>query len=485
MNIETLLEMSVSYPHVVNKISIHSKEVEENDVFVAVKGSMYNGQDYIQEAIQNGAKTIISEIDMENDHSVNYIKVDDTRKFLAIIANRFYEDISSKVTLIGVTGTNGKTSVTTFVHQYFRFLNKSITLIGTNGIYINDEYQEIENTTPNILYILEIFKTSIEKGINHIVMEVSSHAIKQHRIYGLKYDIVLLTNITIDHLDFHKTFEDYRNTKGSFLGSVADGIVLINKDIDDFSILENICRVKPITYGKRNADYQFYDEKCHVHGTEFILEIAHQKYKISSNLLGIFNVYNLVAFVAIIDNLNLFNHNTIEFLNSSLEVPGRMELIYHLNRTIVIDFAHTPDGVLNVLQFLNTIKRNRLILVMGCGGMRDKTKRPLIGEIAATYSDYFFITSDNPRWENNQLIMQEIEKGILENVKKSPLFGYLMIHNRKQAIEEALKYSKEGDIIAILGKGNEEFQIINDQSIPFSDKKIANQMIQKMGEGFN
>ena len=470
MRVSKLLKRKVNNNHPINDLKNDSRKVNSNDVFYAIKGSLSNGNEYILMAINNGAKTIVSEenCDLSNQYpNINFILVEDVRKTLALHAKIFYQNISSSMILIGITGTNGKTTVSTLIYKYFQYLNKKATLIGTNGIYIMNRFFSTNNTTPDILEIYQILLESKKNGVNHVIMEVSSHAIKMLRIFGIDFKIALITNLTQDHLDFHKTMEDYRYTKGIFLSRIAEeNTVIINKDMEDYQLFNHLTKANVLTYGQSNSNFQFINPIFSIEETKFDLKIANKIYPIKTSLLGLFNVYNLTSFIAIIYQLRLFNNQTIEFINSKINILGRMEVLKISNRYCVIDFAHTPDGVLNVLNFLNYVKINKLILVIGCGGERDPGKRKIIGDIAVRLANYVIFTNDNPRGEEPDMIIKDILEGVKTN-------NYQVILDRKMAIEEAFKLSLNNDIIAILGKGNEQYQIFKDEKIPFNDKIIV------------
>lgn len=472
MKISKLLNTNklLIHTHFVNGLKTNSKKVKANDIFYAISGSNFDGNDYIIDAIKKGAKTIISEKEFLEAYKypdINFIRVEDVRKVLAIHAKIFYKDLSKSFTLIGITGTNGKTTVSTLVYKYFQYLNKKATLIGTNGIYIMNSFYETKNTTPDILELYEILLESRKNGVNTIIMEVSSHAVKMLRIYGLEFDIALITNLTQDHLDFHTTMEDYKYTKGLFLNSLnEDKIVIINKDMEDYKFFSYLSKAKTYTFGRKTSNYELLDYKLSVEGSNFLVRMHNKVININTKLLGLFNIYNILAFIAIVDNLGLFQTKTLEFLSSKINILGRMEVVKLENRYFVIDFAHTPDGVLNVLNFLNQIKHNKLYVVIGCGGDRDRSKRKVIGHISSENADFVFFTNDNPRTEPPEIIINDI----LEGVKTD---NYLVILDRKMAIEEAYLRSLSGDIIAILGKGNEQFQIVGKEKYKFSDKEVV------------
>ncbi|MFA7435573.1 MAG: UDP-N-acetylmuramoyl-L-alanyl-D-glutamate--2,6-diaminopimelate ligase [Bacilli bacterium] len=477
MKINKLINKKLINNHKINSLKTNSKYIKENDVFYAIKGSKFDGNIYIEDAIKAGAKTIISESyfnEKEKYKNINFEVVDDIRKTLAIHAKIFYNDISKRMTLIGITGTNGKTTITTLLYKYFQFLNKKATLVGTNGIYIMNKFYETKNTTPDILEIYEILKKSKESGVNVVFMEVSSHAVKMLRIYGLEFKIALITNLTQDHLDFHKTMEDYRYTKGLFLSSIeANNNAIINKDVEDYKFFSYLTKAKLSTFGINESNYQLINYKLSVEGSSFVVSINKKVYAFKTKLLGLFNIYNLLSFLSIIDIMGLFKKyrdKTIEFIASKINILGRMEVVNNKNRYFVIDFAHTPDGVNNVIDFLNSVKINNLYVVIGCGGDRDKSKRKVIGDIVSRKADFVFLTNDNPRTEDQLSIINDILEGVKTN-------NYVVILNRKMAIEEAYKRSLNGDIIAILGKGNEQYQIINNEKIKFSDKEIVQALV--------
>ena len=470
MKVNKLINKFIINNHKINSLKTDSRKVVEGDIFYAIKGSDFDGNNYINEAILRGAKTIISEVELKDKSeysNINYIVVDDVRKELAMNAKVFYKDISRTMDLIGVTGTNGKTTVTTLLYKYLMKLNKKATLIGTNGIYIDNIYYETKNTTPDILDIYEILEMSKESGVSTVFMEVSSHAIKMLRVYGLEFKIGLITNISLDHLDYHRTMDDYKYTKGLFLSHIdKNNIVIINKDMDDFIFFNKLPQAKVSTFGSENCDYKLIDYTLGIEGSSFKINIKGIEYKLETKLLGLFNIFNILAFIAIIDCLKMPLDNINSFINSKINILGRMEVIEYKNRYFVIDFAHTPDGVENVIKYLNQIKKNNLIVIIGCGGDRDRSKRRVIGDIVSREADYFVLTNDNPRTEDPVLIIEDI----LEGVKTK---NYAVIMDRKIAIEEAYKRSLKDDIIAILGKGNEEYQIINNQKIMFSDKEVV------------
>lgn len=464
------LYLNINNNHVINKLSFNSKNIEYNDVFYAIKGKDFDGNDYIEEAIYNGAKTIVYQGNINEKHKmINYINVIDVRKQLARDAKVFYSDISKKIKLIGVTGTNGKTTTTTLLYKYLRYNNIGASLIGTNGIFINDNHYITNNTTPSIIEIYDVIKKSIKQKIKYVIMEVSSHAIKLNKIYGLKFNTVLLTNITQDHLDFHKTFSDYLYTKALFLVKENTN-VLINKDIPEFLFLNSISNSIVTSFGKTSKEYNISDINETIDESSFKLSIYGKSYFVKTKMLAEFNIYNIVGMIAILDKLHLFDEKVFNFLKSDIEIPGRLDKVIDSERTIIIDFAHTPDGVEKILNFLNKVKKMNIITVIGCGGDRDKEKRPIIGRIVTRLSDFVIFTSDNPRTENPNKIIDDIIVGC-ENK------NYVVVVERKEAIKTAMDIAREKDIVAILGKGNEEYIKINNEIINFNDLEEVKKII--------
>lgn len=474
MNLKVLLKKiglinnKILYNHTVNSVISNSKLVKENDVFVAIKGEKNDGNNFIREAIKKGAKTIVTEIDIDVCN-VNIIKVNDARLTLAIMLKYLYKDISSKMCLVGVTGTNGKTTITTICYKYYLSLREKVTLIGSNGIYIGYEYIRSDNTTPAIEIIYNTLIESYKQGIRKVFMEVSSHAIKMLRVYGLNFKVVLLTNFTQDHLDYHRNILDYKYTKGVFLNKQNENVkVLINSECDEFNFFKRLSHYKSLTYGK-NGNYRYYDESVSLMESKFKFAYKNKEYLITSSLLGRYNIENVCAFLAIISSISKITKKTLAFLKRDIIIKGRFEVIRKNNKIVIIDFAHTPDGILKVLTFLNEIKKGKLVTVFGMGGSRDKDKRSIAGDIVSRNSDFAYITTDNPRYEKRLDIINDIVSGFKKN-------NYEIVIDRGMAITKALKNQNENDIVAILGKGCEEYIIENGEKISFSDKVFVQEI---------
>lgn len=467
-----LYQDDIIYNHKINKICVNSKQVEMNDIFIAISGLTVDGNDFISEAIRNGAKTIITEEKCYYD-DVNIVIVENARKELARILKKLYHKIMKKMTIIGVTGTNGKTTTTTLVHRYLQKLDIDALLIGSNGIFYRNIYYEGINTTPDIVIIYQAIYQAYLSGCRYVIMEVSSHAIKQMRVLGIDFYVVLLTNLTLDHLDYHGDFTDYKYTKGLLINSVSeDKYVILNRDCEYYRFFAGLAKARVVSYGSNNSDFLIKDVKLTDNETTFTVSFKNKSLFINTSLMGMFNVYNIVSFIAIITAIKRFNKQAIlAFLKEKIIIPGRMEEVNYKNRKIIVDFAHTPDGIFNVLSFLKTLKR-RIILVVGCGGSRDKTKRRVVGEISVANSDYVIFTSDNPRDEDEE----DIIKDIIRDIEKT---NYQVITDRKLAIATAINISRENDIIAILGRGNEQYQIVKGEKIPFSDMEVVLENIKE------
>lgn len=477
---------TIFYNHSINKITDNSKEVEQNDVFIAVKGYNHDGHDYIKEAIENGAKTIIiSEERIFNSSSVNIIRSKNTQKDLSRILNMFYDSFYSKrPKFIGVTGTNGKTTITTITYEYLKQINKDVLLIGTNGIKsyfgLNEKTYSSVNTTPKLTIIFKHLM-SVPISYDYVIMEVSSQGISEGRILGLNFDVVLINNLTEEHLDYHLNMENYRDVKGSLISSVSqntNATVILNVNQKEFAYFNNLNTNQNIYYGIKNKDYFNLNEinyeilEQNINETTFNLYINREEHLCTTNLIGDFNIENLTAAMAIIKSLNLFTSYFFNYIKKIPNIEGRLNRLKYNNRYFLIDFAHNSKAVEKTLKLLNKIKINNIITVIGCGGNRDFEKRPIMGNLALTYSDYVIFTEDNPRFENTIDIINDMLKG---NIK----VNYEIIENRKEAIFKAYQLSKENDFIVILGKGAESYIIKNDFKIPYSDLETVKSIINE------
>jgi UDP-N-acetylmuramoyl-L-alanyl-D-glutamate--2,6-diaminopimelate ligase len=454
-----------------------SRKVGLNDIFVAIKGTDSDGHDYIKSAVDKGAIAIVCESFPEiKINGVTYIKVNDTREALAYMASNYYDNPSSKLKLIGVTGTNGKTTVTSLLYQLFQKLGYATGLISTVKILVDKKEYATKLTTPDSLTINEYLFKMQEAGVEFAFMEVSSHGIDQKRSLGLDFDVAVFTNLSHDHLDYHKSFEAYRDVKKRLFDQLKKTAFAIsnNDDKNGQFMLQN-CKAKKYHYAlKSHADFM-----AKVIDNSFSgLQLKINEHDVWTKVIGEFNAYNLLAVYAVSDLLGQDNLECLKFISQLQPVDGRFEhfISDHEKISVIVDYAHTPDALENVLKTINSIrtKNENLLTVVGCGGNRDKTKRPKMGKIATEYSDQVIFTSDNPRYEDPEEIIQDMEQGVeLHQVQK-----IINISNRKEAIKTTCKIAKHKDIILIAGKGHETYQEIKGERSDFDDMEIVRSFLK-------
>ena len=464
----------------ISEIIFDSRKVIENSLYIAIKGTLADGHQYISSAIEKGAKGIVCEVLPEQkEEGITYIKVENSSDVLGLLASNFYGNPSKDLILIGVTGTNGKTSISTLLFDVFQKMGYLSALISTVEYRIGSEVFPSTHTTPDIITLNRILSKAVEQGCQYAFMEVSSHGIHQGRIDGLNFRIAGFTNITHDHLDYHKTFLDYLNTKKRFFDELPQTAVAIT-NIDDKNglvMLQNT-KAKKKTYAlKTLADYQgklleadFNGMLLNFNGKEFW-----------TTLTGKFNVYNLLLVFAIARELGFEENEILTVISQLKRVNGRFETLKSEGGIVfVVDYAHTPDALENILDSINDIrtKNERLITVFGCGGDRDKEKRPEMGKVATRKSTLAIITSDNPRTEEPMQIIKEIEAGVeSQNFSK-----YITIPDRKEAIKMAIKFAEPKDIVLVAGKGHETYQEINGVRHHFDDKEVILELTKLMGK---
>lgn len=475
-----ILESFGDLDRAVSHLSFDSRKISGGGLYIAVRGVAVDGHQFIGKAIDNGASVIVCEnFPEQKNENITYIKVTNTLKTLGILASNFYGNPSEKLKLVGITGTNGKTSVATLLYDTFKNLGYPSALISTVEYRIADEILPATHTTPDIITLNKILAQAVEKGCEYAFMEVSSHGIHQHRIEGLHFSIAGFTNITHDHLDYHKTFLEYLNTKKRFFDDLPETAVAIT-NIDDKNgnvMLQNTKARKKSYAVKTMADYHgkllevdFNGMLLHFNGKEFW-----------TTLTGKFNVSNLLLVFAIAHELGFGENEILQALSQLKRVNGRFETIKSDGGIIfVVDYAHTPDALENVLDSINEIrtKNERLICVFGCGGDRDKEKRPEMGKVATKKATLSIITSDNPRTEEPSQIIKEIEAGIeAQNFSK-----YTSIPDRKEAIKMAIKFAEPKDIILVAGKGHETYQEVNGIKHHFDDKEVIHELWRLMSK---
>ena len=448
-------------------IKTDSRKVVKGDTFIALKGNTVDGHDFIDSAIKNGAEKIICE---HGKYDVDTINVSDTHEYLKDYLVNNYSKEFENLKLIGVTGTSGKTTTCFLTYQILNKLGIKTCYIGTIGCYIDNDVVELSNTTPDILELYNLLLTAKEKGCRVIVMEVSSHSLAEERIKGLKFDVCAFTNLSQDHLDFHKTMEEYCKCKVKIINYLKDnGKIIVNVD-DEYSKYF-ICD-KSLSLGINGSNYkikEFHMENTH---TDILFNVNNDSYEVRTNLIGKFNVYNYLTSLALINNLGISVNDIINVTDSIHAPVGRAQIVKVGTSIAVIDYAHKPDAVSKIIPLFREVTKGKIITIIGCGGDRDPKKRPIMGNIATSLSDYVILTNDNPRTEDEKLIMKDILEGITTN-------NYEVIYDRKSAIKKGISMLKDNDCLLILGKGHEDYQIIGRTKIHLSDYEEVIKNINK------
>jgi len=458
----------------ISSVTFDSRKVKKDSLFIATRGTASDGHHYIEVAIENGAVAVVCEDLPETlKENVTYVKVLDSSASLGYIACNFYDNPSEKLKLVGITGTNGKTTTVTLLFNLFRGLGYNVGLLSTVENKINTTVIPSTHTTPDALALNELLAKMVEAGCQYAFMEVSSHAIVQHRITGLKYTGAAFSNITHDHLDYHKTFEEYIRAKKMFFDHLQDdAFALTNKDDRNGSVMLQNTKAKKYSYGLKSvADFKCRVVENHLNG--LLLSIDNQDVWVK--LIGSFNAYNVLVVYSIALLLKQDKVQVLTTLSNLNSVEGRFQYIKSKNSIVaIVDYAHTPDALKNVLETIKDIRtgNEQVITLVGCGGDRDATKRPIMAQIACEYSNKIILTSDNPRSENPEDILNQMQEGINPvDMKKT-----LRISDRKEAIRTAVAFAKENDIILIAGKGHEKYQEINGVKHPFDDFEIVKEL---------
>jgi len=464
----------------INKIEFDSRKIQEKDVFVAIRGTLSNGHDFIEKAIELGAVAIIcDELPSKLEAGITYVKVTDTNSALAFLAANFYQNPSANLKLVGITGTNGKTTIASLLYQLFKKAGYKVGLISTVKIMVDDVEYKATHTTPDSLTINYYINEMINLGCEYCFMEVSSHGIHQKRTEGLFFTGGVFTNLTHDHLDYHSSFAEYRDVKKSFFDHLPKtAFALTNLDDKNGSVMIQNSSARKLTYAlKSYADYRAQILENQLSG--LLLKINDNEVWVQ--LIGTFNAYNLLAIYGTAVELGLDKMEVLRLLSELESVSGRFQFIISSQKiTAIVDYAHTPDALENVLKTIDDIrtKNEQLITVVGCGGDRDKTKRPIMAKIASEISNKAIFTSDNPRTENPETIIEEMEKGVeAHNYKKT-----LSILDRKQAIKAACQLANSGDIILIAGKGHETYQEINGVRHHFDDMETVKEILEQLNK---
>ena len=452
------------------KYETNSRLIKPGQTFVAIKGYTVDGHDYIEDAIKNGATAIIAEKEVKCDVPVTV--VENSAEYYQKLLVKEYKDEFKDLKLIGITGTNGKTTSAYLTYQMLLALGKKAAYIGTIGFMCGDYFKELPNTSPEILTTYKLLAKAKEMECEYVVMEVSNFALDQKRIEGLKFVAGAFTNLTEDHLDYHKTMENYLKAKLLLTDYIKkDGVLLVNKD-DEASkkFIERFKNTKTFGYG--NADYDILSDNIYPDHTDIIFKVNEKEYKVTTNLTSKFNVYNYFTMFSILHELGFKINELIEKTKYLKAPKGRCETYKVKDGFAVVDYAHTPDAVLKVVTAYKELAKARVITLVGCGGDRDPMKRPIMGEIASNYSDYVIFTNDNPRTEDPENIMKDILKG----VKKD---NYEVCLDRREAIKKALDMIQKDDIVLLLGKGHEDYQILGHTKVHLDDSEEILKYIEK------
>lgn len=458
----------------ISKVQYDSRKIKKGDVFLCITGYSTDGHKFVKNALENGAKAVICEREIEVPDNTTLIKVENSRKALALIAKNCYPD-ASKLKIIGVTGTSGKTTTTFLIKSILENSGHKCGLIGTILNYAGDTETAAHRTTPESLELFELFDKMVKNGLEYCVMEVSSHSLCLYRVYGINFCEGIFTNLSQDHLDFHKTFENYYQAKLKLFKQSSKSNV--NKDDAYGKRVINDIGKNIFTYSiNEPSDLKAENVTLNSKGSEFEVNFKDEREKIKINLPGIYNVMNSLSAASACLNEGISLRNVKRGLEAMLFVPGRCELAsrgYNLDFDIIIDYAHTPNELEKILKIVREFTKGRVISVFGCGGDRDKAKRHIMGEIGTKLSDFAIITSDNPRSENPMDIIKDVVSGVKSK-------NYTVIENRKEAIKEAIKMAKKDDVVLLAGKGHENYQILKDRTIHFDEREIIHDIVKEL-----
>lgn len=459
----------------IKSLTIDSRKAEKGSLYFAISGTQVDGHKFVADAYKNGAAAAV--VERKVDCPIEQIQVENTRIAMAHMAANFYNNPAKQLTMIGVTGTNGKTSISYMAQKIAKRCGIPCGVIGTSGIVANDEKLDIHiltSTTPDPIELQYALSEMVKRNIKWVVMEVTAHALDLHKTDGITFASAGFTNLTHDHLDYFITMENYAAAKAKLFKTAKKGVVNID---DGFGrkLYEN-AEIPMLSYSiKQKADIWAKDIETEHNKTTFTLVYGEKEFKVTTHTVGLFNISNILCAVGCAVEAGADIGECIKGIESFVSVPGRFETVdtKHRGYTVVVDYAHTPDGLENILSSINTFKKGKLICVFGCGGNRDAAKRPIMGRLAGQLSDYCVLTSDNPRFEEPESIIDSIEEGI-----KETSCPYIRNADRKEAIKIALEYAKKGDVIAICGKGDEDYQEIKGVKHHFSDREAVEEIIE-------
>lgn len=459
-------------PDTVGAIYNDSREVSEDSLFICKRGYKVDGHDYYQEAVDKGAKVIVAEKPLEVDlKKIALVVVHDTKKAMAILGNKFYDYPSTKLQLLGVTGTNGKTTVASIIHWILKKTGEATGLSGTIGVDLDGKIIKSENTTPDTLINQKIMHQAYERNLQNMILEVSSHGLTQGRLWGMDFDIVAFTNLTHEHLDYHQSMEEYGHAKGLLFSQLGSDLskqktVVLNKDDSWFKHYNSISPYEVISFGLHTeADFKAIDIRYYPEKTTFTLLSPEGEYQVETLLLGEFNVYNILAAFGCLFAKGIPVDRLVALIKELPPTNGRMEKVDHpAPLSMYIDYAHTPDAIEKAIQSVLPFKKSRIVFLVGTGGDRDDSIRPHMAE-KASVADYVVLTINDQRFEETDSILSSLKKGMKHD-------NYVAIADRKEAIKHAVEVSEPGDILILAGKGQEDYQIIEDKKYPHSDLEV-------------
>lgn len=459
----------------IREIQYDSRAVKKGDLFVCIEGYSTDGHKYVDSAFKNGAAAIVCGKDVPSLPDCTVVKVEDSRKVLALASANYYNRPADKLKVIGITGTNGKTTSTFMMKSILEAAGYKVGLVGTIANYIGDKKIPSHRTTPESLELQKLFKEMVDSGVEYCVMEVSSHSLYLHRAYGVKFSQAIFTNLTRDHLDFHKTFENYYDAKLILFKNTLNSIINIDDEYGE-KVYSDALGSK-ISYSiDKASDLRGSNLHMHSRGVDFNITYENETEHINLNIPGKYNVMNALGSAGACLKEGISLKVVKKGLENMLCVPGRCEIVtkdYNLGYEVIVDYAHTPDGLENILKTAREFTKGRLISVFGCGGDRDNTKRPIMGKIGTELSDLAVITSDNPRTEDPMSIINEVITGIEKD-------NYTVVENRREAIKKAMEMAKKDDVIVVAGKGHEDYQILKDKTIHFDEREVIAEIVKEL-----
>lgn len=481
-----ILEQRGALDRSVTSVTDDSRMVASGSLFIAVKGERADGHRFVAQAAQAGAAAVIAQETTEVG-ALPFVRVSDSRKAVGLIGSRFYGDPSARLSMVGVTGTNGKTTTTFLCKALLEGIGRQVGLIGTVAYQIGEETIPASHTTPGALELQQLLMKMTQAGLNSVVMEVSSHALSMDRTAGCEYDTAVFTNLTQDHLDYHRTMDEYFRAKLRLFTSLGNGKktgqrAIVNMDDLRGSEIRTACRVPVWGYAvKGRADLKAEHVRLSMNGSTFTAATPAGTFAVESRLVGEHNIYNLLGAIGVALHAGASCDQVREAVAHVANVPGRFERVFAgQDFTVVVDYAHTEDALVRLLTAAQALKTHRILTLFGCGGDRDRGKRPKMGRAAVEGSDIVILTSDNPRTEDPMAILQEVELGVREALKDRRQVQYHLVPDRREAIGMAVRLARPGDILLIAGKGHEDYQILGTNKVHFDDREVAREAIQQL-----